>query len=206
MGRKGKGKGKNAAPVDMAEPVTGNDYKQAIARAVPPEALRRTYPLLGGQWSADIKLPWQLTASGGISYVRKADVPETLARVAYTLQPTAIVTSQPASELHLPGYRSQQTMVELQVWDAQEPKTVLSKKWITQISFGKAVVMEADGPEFKVVVSTTRMVAKLVQDDLFLSTTITPKLVSSYLLDNNVPPEYFSDMLGRDVSVSFPLG
>ena len=43
----------------------------------------------------------RLDSKGGVAVAKKQEVPEVIARVGSTFRPTAILTTQPASELYL---------------------------------------------------------------------------------------------------------
>eukprot|EP00971_Amphidinium_carterae_P041319 811205-Amphidinium_carterae.1 len=83
-GRKGKG-APAPAPVDPEA-----EYRIRITEALPSAARLRAYPKVLGTWSVPVLPHTQLGPAGGITYVRKTDVPMVLAKVGSTMAPCAM--------------------------------------------------------------------------------------------------------------------
>ena len=77
-------------------------YKKQIEAAM-PKIMREKMEtqLVAGEWNVDVKKADELCHRGGVAIVKKAQIPEVLARVGESLRPTAMVTAQPAWELHM---------------------------------------------------------------------------------------------------------
>eukprot|EP00971_Amphidinium_carterae_P063900 1264912-Amphidinium_carterae.3 len=184
-----------ALPQPVVDPEA--EYRQRVLQSLPQAAKRRAQTLLGGAWNASIVRPEELGPQGGVAYVPKQMVPDVLARVQHTLRPCAIITSQPATELHLPAYHSERIYVDLHVPSGAGLEVARVAKWITQLGFGAPVLPQEDGPIFNIQAYTRKMVAKFRSTQQYHLPELTPLLLSTMLLEH-ITQEAFHSILVRD--------
>ena len=79
-------------------------------------------------------LSLDLTAEGGIAYVRKNHLPSTITKRLATLLDHVRFTTQCAAELQMHGYRSVLALVEIQVVDGDHCKQLQTNKYVTASS------------------------------------------------------------------------
>ena len=122
-------------------------FRESVHASLPQHALHHNRTkLVQSEWTCKVRAPEELSRQGGIALVPKSLVPQVLAAVGTTMQPVAMLTSQPAWELHLKGYSSSQVTCALQTVGEQGAVVYMeSQRWLTQLGEGKPVTMEIDG-------------------------------------------------------------
>lgn len=122
-------------------------FRESVHASLPQHALHQNRTkLVQAEWSCKVRAAEELSRQGGIALVPKSLVPQVLATVGTTMQPVAMLTSQPAWELHLKGYSSTQVTCTLQTVGEQGAVVyVESQRWLTQLGEGRPVTMETEG-------------------------------------------------------------
>ncbi|CAE7223272.1 unnamed protein product [Symbiodinium microadriaticum] len=154
----GKGRGNQVSPEVDAMQISGQGmsytdnvedrrFRESVHASLPQHALHHNRTkLVQSEWTCKVRAPEELSRQGGIALVPKSLVPQVLAAVGTTMQPVAMLTSQPAWELHLKGYSSSQVTCALQTVGEQGAVVYMeSQRWLTQLGEGKPVTMEIDG-------------------------------------------------------------
>jgi hypothetical protein len=136
-----------------------------------------------------------------VAIVKKAEVPGVLRRVGQALRATAMVTSQPAWELHMKGYASEEVYCTLQVTRFEGGTGYVdAKKWLTQLSFHGRVAMRTQGlTEVKEVRTLVKMVLRF--DEAQGWSAIRGTNVADYLR-RLIPEAAFSQIVVREGSSS----
>eukprot|EP00971_Amphidinium_carterae_P319343 6347023-Amphidinium_carterae.1 len=135
MASKGKGKQKG-----KPEPEATDSFEASVLSALPAAAHRRLEPrLLQSEWSV-VTCQASSMAPGRIAFVPKSQLVQVLRLVGETALPTAIVTTQPAHELHLRGYKSQVVVCTILQHDDAPTEGEQVRKFVTQVGFGTPVV------------------------------------------------------------------
>eukprot|EP00971_Amphidinium_carterae_P341048 6479668-Amphidinium_carterae.1 len=196
MGRGGKSKGSKPTEQDEAE-----SYRQQMSDALPEAARRRTYPLLLGDWSVPICYPWDLQASGGVSYVRRNDLVEVVRRIGTTHQPVAVITAHTPIDLFMDGYQHRTLFVDVRVYDSGEFRDITMERHLVQLGFSAQVLPVVSGPQLVLHSTTVRMVAKSLPGTHLVCTV---GFVAAYLL-SFLAEEHVNNFMQRDGSVLFNL-
>ena len=193
MFNKGKGKGKSKQTLDPEA-----EYQSAIRAALPSAARIRMIPTLDPQeWNCPIKQFHDLSATGGVAIAYKDHIPQILQQVGYTLQPTAIVTTQHPRAYGLAGYLSHsiQCTFHIRSGDAEITSTQV-KRHLIQLGFGDSVIQSAQGDLVHIPITMHKMVAKFPPSFDWFPEMITGSSVSS-LLQEHVREAAIEDILVR---------
>eukprot|EP00971_Amphidinium_carterae_P316508 6291593-Amphidinium_carterae.1 len=81
-----------------------------------------------------------MRGQAAVCLVAKKDIRQLLARVGHSLQAVAMLSVQPAHELHMPGYRSSPVSVQVEVATANGRETTTVVRQLTQLGFSSPVV------------------------------------------------------------------
>ena len=96
-------------PTDPTNTPDDQDLLEQIKAVLPEAAVVRAQSTLDpSEWDVPIAHPQRLDNKGGIALVPKTLLPSVLQRVGYTAAPTAVLTSQPATDLGLKGFPQHQ--------------------------------------------------------------------------------------------------
>ena len=142
-------------------------FKRQVEEAM-PKVMREKMAtqLVAEEWNVEVKKAEELCHRGGVAIVKKMQIPELLLRVGESLRPTAMVTSQPAWELHMKGYKSTKVSCSLKViTEDGEQRVVESTKWLTQLAVQGVVQMKTEGlVQVDELLTMVRMTVKFDQD------------------------------------------
>eukprot|EP00971_Amphidinium_carterae_P127521 2526675-Amphidinium_carterae.1 len=160
--KSGKGKYKEGLlPAEQAR-----QFREDIQQALPEQARRRAATtLVAEEWSCSVVSCEQIDHRGGIAYCPKSQVASAIARIGYTRAPTAIVTTESPSALHLRGYPSQFSWVQLLVSEGGAIRRVRAQKYIVQCGFGLPVQVVVTGERIDIPTLSTRLVFKHREED-----------------------------------------
>ena len=142
----GKGKGSAEPPVDLTIQTTQlalqaqearleaeKDFREQMLAVLPSHLHTASPQLVAEEWNTKIVAAHELTAHGGVALVNKKDIPSVVARVGQTTRPTAIVTSQPASELYMGGAPCKEIFCSLMVSTDSGLSKVLVRRFLIQL-------------------------------------------------------------------------
>ena len=151
----GKGKHNNDESEEM--------FHMQVRMALRDAAKHRLMPmLLQEEWSGPIRQYHELKASGGIAAIHKEHVPAVLMAVEYTMQPTAILTTQSPQQLGLRGYASTEVQCTFRVFaDDGVGKDILVKRYLVQLGFGEVVTRSVVGVQVAVPTTMHRITLKI---------------------------------------------
>ena len=172
-------------------------YRARIRDALPSAAWNFTTPtLLPEEWDARVCLPHELSAAGGVTYVRKDQLPAVLKQVSFTTAPTAVVTTQTARDLGLP-YSSFAIQCRLQIRNEEgQPEVVEVQKHLTQLGFGAPVEMAVSGPCVMAPRTMHKMVIRYDVESGIAPEDLTTRIVAT-TLSAIIDEVYFVDVVAR---------
>ena len=156
---KGNGKGKAYNEQQVHEEL----FLAEVRSAMPEAARMRLVPkLVQEEWSATVRRCDDLGNQGGVAVVYKEFLPSVLRAVGYTHQPTAILMTQPASQLGLRGYECCEVHCTILVRDDEgNQQQVCVKRHLIQLGFGSPVLRQATGDVVSIPMAMHKMVVKL---------------------------------------------
>lgn len=160
--RKGFGKGKKGSspeyPIDEEQ-----IFRTEILNALPAAAiLRQQAQLISEDWSVPVRAALELNSQDGVAVVYKSQLATVLRNVGFTRNCVAILTTQPASQLYLKNYPSQEVWIRVHVRTEEgELKEVSIKRYLIQLGFGRPVQQLTIGREIEISESMIRMTIKL---------------------------------------------
>lgn len=109
-------------------------FREQVGAAIPEQVrYHRRTRLMQDERAVYVHDAETLCGRGGVAPVERAEVPLVLRTVGTTVQPTAILTTQPAAELHLPRYRSDS--VTCLVGSRRQRRRVISH-WTNDLLYG----------------------------------------------------------------------
>ena len=112
FGSKGAG-GKGAQPTPEEVEAA---FHRSVLESMPQAARQRFQPqLIADEWSTTTTSSTELSHKGGIAICYKAEVPEILRRVGYTMEPTAILLAQDPASLGLRAYPSERLSCNIKI-------------------------------------------------------------------------------------------
>lgn len=197
-GKGGKGgKGFSKGSIQPEDPEVA--YQSAIREAMRLAARQRLQPqLVAEEWSVPTVTAQDLNHRGGVALCYKADLPETLRRVGYTLEPCAVLLTQDPVQLGLKGYKFESVQFTVRVRDDDgRLKPVSLERFLVQLGFGDAVRQTATGD---IIVQLPTCMHKFVakfpslhgwQPEMITGTTV------SKLLEKHLPQGSFTEILPR---------
>ena len=133
--------------INVAAEAEERRFRSMVQQNLPQHVQFRLQPrLVQAEWSTTTCLAEDLGPQGGVALVKKQEVPNVLRNVGTTSQPTAMLTTQPPWELHLPGYTSTMLTCTLKVIGENGGEQFVEvQRWLTQLGMGQAVSMETEG-------------------------------------------------------------
>ena len=166
---KGRGKSKSkaqssgSAESSLSPEMQEEIYRKAIQNAMPEAAKRRLAPrLLPAEWNSPVLHYSEMTNAGGICIAPKHCVPELLQQIGYTQAPAAMLCTQHPQELGLPLYPVQElTCTFLVKEDDGTEKSILVRRHLVQLGFGKEVTQNVTGDLVSVPTHMHKVVIKL---------------------------------------------
>ncbi len=164
-GKKGANKSDSRSSAQIKQDTNHDDHMDIAeqVRMVLPEAavLRAQSVLLQEDWSAGVKPPQNLDATGGVSLTAKNWIPEIVRRVGWTSNACAILTVQQPSELGLHGFPRQRVQCRISVMtETGVRKEIMVERWLIQLGYGQPVVQKMQGELVSVFVTMKSCIAK----------------------------------------------
>ena len=163
VNRKGKGKGlqKGKSQVEQDEISFQNDIRSSL----PAAAVQRMQPqLFPSDWSVPTRFPQDMQSQPGVALVPKQMVAQVLRNIGYCRQPIAILTTQPASQLHMDGYTCREVFVRINVrTNDGDYKELNVRRYLIQVGFGDEVTQVALGDLVELPETMIKCVAKMPQ-------------------------------------------
>ena len=103
--------------------------------------------LLQQKWNSTVCLPHELGPRGGVSLIKKHELVQVLKQVGQTTRATAVVTTQPAHELHMRGAPCTEIWCTIRVPTDTGTTTAYVKRYLIQLGMdpSNAVHMETHG-------------------------------------------------------------
>lgn len=122
-------------------------FKNDVQNSIPAKQWSKAIPMLvQNEWRDKVRTAEGLDHRGGVALVKKNELAQVLRQVGQTLSPTAILTMQPASQLHMKGYLSNEVTCSLNVTEDDGTKKVIEvQRWLTQLGVDAEVQMSTDG-------------------------------------------------------------
>ena len=159
--RKGSGKGKVEGKTNVEHDETS--FYDEIRNALPDAAIQRMQPqLFVEDWNVPIRFPNDMSAQPGVALVPKAMIAQVLRNIGYTRQPVGILTTQPASQLHLTGYSCREVFIRIQIRTSEgDIKEVTVRRYLTQLGFGAEVTLSTVGDQIAMPETMIKCVAKM---------------------------------------------
>eukprot|EP00438_Fugacium_kawagutii_P010859 Skav216243 [mRNA] locus=scaffold20:18896:20062:- [translate_table: standard] len=130
----------------------------------------------------------------------KKDIPTVLGRVGQTIRPTAIVTSQPASELYMPAAHCKEVFCSIVVQSDSGPTRVTVKRYLIQLGMDPDSVVTMDTEDLDTIQESITMVKVVVRFDSrggWDPQMLRAVIVSDYL-KQNMPDTAFSSIVVRE--------
>eukprot|EP00971_Amphidinium_carterae_P306673 6094622-Amphidinium_carterae.1 len=175
---KSKGKGKSSK-LPHSEADEEQEFRQAILASLPHAAQQRARTTLVSTFNVPVAHPEEMRGQAAVCLVAKKDIPQLLARVGHSLQAVAMLSVQPAHELHMPGYRSSPVSVQVEVSTSVGRELTTVVRQITQLGFGTSIVeLQEPGPIVVAPITMQKVGVKFARNATALWSTATPALVA----------------------------
>ena len=181
--------------------------REQIRSSLPVHLVSPSPQLVQEEWNAQVVSSQSLSAMGGVAVVPKKEIPEVLRRVGQTSRATAIVTTQPASDLYMPGAPCKEVFCSILVASDSGLAKVAVKRFLIQLGVNPECQVEMDTEGLDTIQESLTMHKVVIRFDArggWDSKMMRPVIVSDYL-KLHMPETAFSTITVREDGSSTAL-